>query len=77
MSIEATIQRAADGDVILELRHRWVDGTTHLRFDPLERLERLERLAVARFALVTAVSGYPLQRQSKSAMKPKSMWTCW
>src|SRR5437667_12695893 len=23
------------------LRHRWADGTTHLRFDPLELLERL------------------------------------
>jgi hypothetical protein len=25
----------------LTLRHRWADGTTHLRFDPLELLERL------------------------------------
>ena len=23
------------------MRHRWADGTTHLRFDPLEVLERL------------------------------------
>ena len=29
------------GDVWLRLRHRWSDGTTHLRFDPLELLERL------------------------------------
>ena len=26
------------------LRHRWADGTTHLRFDPLELLERLAAL---------------------------------
>jgi hypothetical protein len=38
------VQRAADGDVILELRHRWADGTTHLRFDPIELLERLAAL---------------------------------
>jgi hypothetical protein len=30
-----------EGDVLLELRHRWSDGTTHLRFHPLELLERL------------------------------------
>jgi hypothetical protein len=33
-----------DGDVLLELRHRWSDGTTHLRFHPLELLERLASL---------------------------------
>jgi hypothetical protein len=38
------VQRAADGDVLLELRHRWADGTTHLRFDPIELLERLAAL---------------------------------
>jgi hypothetical protein len=30
-----------EGDVVLQLRHRWADGTTHLRFDPLEFLGRL------------------------------------
>ena len=38
------MQRAADGNVILELRHRWADGTTHLRFDPIELLEQLAAL---------------------------------
>ena len=38
------IRRTDDGDVILELRHRWADGTTHLRFDPIELLERLAAL---------------------------------
>jgi len=33
-----------DGQVVLELRHRWTDGTTHLVFDPLELLERLAAL---------------------------------
>ena len=31
----------ADGEIWLTLRHRWSDGTTHLRFEPLELLERL------------------------------------
>jgi len=33
-----------DGQVWLTLRHRWADGTTHLRFDPVELLERLAAL---------------------------------
>jgi hypothetical protein len=32
------------GQVLLALRHRWADGTTHLLFDPLELLERLAAL---------------------------------
>ena len=34
-----------DGQVLLQLRHRWSDGTTHLVFDPLELLERLAVIA--------------------------------
>ena len=30
--------------MLLALRHRWRDGTTHLRFHPLELLERLASL---------------------------------
>ena len=30
-----------EGEIWLTLRHRWADGTTHLRVDPLELLERL------------------------------------
>lgn len=33
-----------DGQVWLALRHGWTDGTTHLRFDPIELLERLAAL---------------------------------
>ena len=32
------------GEVWLALRHRWADGTTHLKFDPVELLERLAAL---------------------------------
>jgi hypothetical protein len=32
---------SAEGEIWLTLGHRWADGTTHLRFDPLELLERL------------------------------------
>jgi hypothetical protein len=30
-----------EGHVLLDLRHRWADGTTHLLFEPIELLERL------------------------------------
>ncbi len=30
-----------EGQVVLHLRHRWADGTTHLVFDPIEFLGRL------------------------------------
>jgi hypothetical protein len=30
-----------DGDILLALERRWSDGTTHLRFSPVEFLERL------------------------------------
>jgi hypothetical protein len=30
-----------DGTAVLQLRHRWADGTTHLSFDALEFLSRL------------------------------------
>jgi hypothetical protein len=33
-----------DGQVVLELRRRWANGTTHLVFDPVELLERLAAL---------------------------------
>jgi hypothetical protein len=35
------LHRTSDGEIWLTLRHRWADGTTHLRFEPLELLERL------------------------------------
>jgi hypothetical protein len=38
------IRLTPEGDVLLELRHRWSDGTTHLCFHPTELLERLASL---------------------------------
>jgi hypothetical protein len=38
------LEWTADGQVQLELRRHWSDGTTHLRFDPVELLERLAAL---------------------------------
>lgn len=38
------IRLTGEGQVLLELRHRWADGTTHLLFDPVELLERLAAL---------------------------------
>jgi hypothetical protein len=34
----------ADGHVVLDLRHRWVDGTSRLVFEPVELLQRLAAL---------------------------------
>jgi hypothetical protein len=33
-----------EAQVLVQLRHRWTDETTHLRFDPIEFLERLAAL---------------------------------
>ena len=35
------LRLTAEGQVVLQLRHPWSDGTTHLLLDPLELLERL------------------------------------
>ncbi len=38
------LQLTDEGQVRLELRRPWADGTTHLLFDPVELLERLAAL---------------------------------
>ena len=38
------IRLTGDGQVVLDLRRRWADGTTHVLFDPIELLERLAAL---------------------------------
>lgn len=38
------IHLTSEGQVVLDLRHRWADGTTRLVFDPVELLERLAAL---------------------------------
>ena len=35
------VRVAGDGQVVLQLRHRWIAGTTHVVFDPVEFLGRL------------------------------------
>jgi hypothetical protein len=40
------IHLTSEGQVLLQLRHRWADGTTHLLFDPIELLERLAALTL-------------------------------
>jgi hypothetical protein len=35
------IHLTPEGQIVLELRHRWADGTTHVVFDPIERLAAL------------------------------------
>lgn len=40
----ARLRLTPEGRIVLDLRHRWSDGTTHLIFDPLELLERLAAL---------------------------------
>jgi hypothetical protein len=35
------VRMTGDGQVVLQLRHRWADGTTHVVFDPVEFLGRL------------------------------------
>ena len=35
------LQKLPDGRFLLELKTRWRDGTTHLKFDPIELMERL------------------------------------
>ena len=35
------VRVTGDGQVVLQLRHRWIDGTTHVVFDPVEFLGRL------------------------------------
>jgi hypothetical protein len=43
------LHRTGDGEIWLALRHRWADGTTHLRFDPLPASrEQRSRRTVAR-----------------------------
>jgi hypothetical protein len=35
------VRVTGDGQMVLQLRHQWIDGTTHVVFDPVEFLGRL------------------------------------
>jgi len=37
------IRLTSEGQVLLELRHRWAGGTTHLLFEPVELLDGWRR----------------------------------
>ena len=41
------VRVAGEGQVVLQLRHQWIDGTTHVVFDPVEFLGRLALLSAA------------------------------
>ena len=43
-SAQERLTQTADGRVLLTLKAEWSDGTTHLRFEPIELLERLAAL---------------------------------
>ena len=51
------LRLTVEGQVVLQLRHPWADGTTHLLFDPLELLERLAVLTLRQ------AQGHPEQRR--------------
>jgi len=59
------LQLTAEGQVVLQLRHPWSDGTTHLLLDPLELLERLAVLPVR------LRSGHPEQGRG---VGPRAAW---
>ena len=61
---------AGDGEIWLALRHRRADGTTRLRFDPLELLERVAVLTPRpRVNLILYDGSWP-RRRWRSALVP-------
>ena len=73
----------ADGPVMLDLRHRWADGTTQLPFDPLELLERLVALTprprinlLLYYGVLGARSGWRSRLQAREPEKPTAGGPC-
>jgi hypothetical protein len=65
------LQRMPDGSVVLELRRRWTDGTTHLVFDPVELLERLAALVPRpRINLVLYYGVFAARAAGRAAVVP-------
>jgi hypothetical protein len=63
------VHRTADGQVILDLRRRWADGTTQLLFEPVELLERLAALTPRpRINLLTELRDVARPRTARSGM---------
>ena len=80
------IHLTSEGQVVLDLRHRWADGTTRLVFDPVELLERLAALTPrprinlllyygvlgARSAWRARIAGSGVERSTETAGTPSA-----
>ena len=73
----------ADGQVVLDLRHRWADGTTQLLFEPVELLERLAALTprprinlLLYYGVLGARSGWRSRLQAREPEKPITGGPC-
>jgi hypothetical protein len=67
----------ADGQVVLDLRRRWADGTTQLLFEPVELLERLAALTsrprinlLLYYGVLGARSAWRLRLQAREPETP-------
>jgi hypothetical protein len=76
-----------DGDILLALERQWSDGTTHLRFSPVELLERLAvtlrpfedlqgRREPGRTAASSGSSRAPSRDDPASADQPRAVSRC-
>lgn len=68
-----------EGQVALDLRRRWADGTTPLVFDPVEFLERLAALVPRpRINLVLYYHRFPPRRTRRQhTVRPARRWRPW
>jgi len=62
---QGRLHLTADGQAVLQLRHAWSDGTTHLLFHPLELLERLAVLALRPFENLRVAVSLVERRQAQ------------
>ena len=69
-----------DGQVVLELRHPWADGTTHVMFDPVEFLGRLAvlvprpRINLILYHAPRLCSGRPEREPKGGVLAPLAAW---
>src|SRR6266545_4737619 len=79
------LERNAAGDVVLQLKSAWRDGTTHIKMSPLEFMQRLAarvprpRLHLIRFHRVLAVKilthlGLPARAPPRSPVRPLALF---
>jgi hypothetical protein len=60
-----------EGQVVLQRRHPWSDGTTHLLFDPVELLERLAVLTLRPFEDLRVAVSLVERRQAQGHPEPR------